>query len=369
VIDSFFGGILAQAADAGAPAAAGGSDLGSSLAEGIIGQLPWLLIFVIFFILPAVMRSQRNASIERAFARIQKKRKSRLIALVHRDEPMGFLGIPMLRYIDMNDAEDILEAIRRTPANQPLEIVLHTPGGLVLSSLQIARAIKAHKGKKTVYVPHYAMSGGTLIALAADEIVLNRHAVLGPIDPQIGGLPAASILRVAQTKSADAVDDYTLVLADLSRKAIDQLEAAAKELLAGTVSPNAAANIAELLSSGRWTHDYPIEADEAREIGLNVRTEVPGDIMELISLFPATVRRTGAKWLDSASALFSRPKRAAPRIDRHIAEATPFTGYQPGPGARSFSYGPWDPRDLRPQGSDPGPGYRDLREDRSIRRR
>lgn len=360
--------MLAQAAEASAPPASGG--LGASLAEGIIGQLPWLLIFLVFFILPAYMRSQRNAYIERTFARIQKKRKSRLIALVHRDEPMGFLGIPMLRYIDMNDAEDILEAIRRTPANQPLEIILHTPGGLVLSSLQIARAIKAHKGKKTVYVPNYAMSGGTLISLAADEIVLNRHAVLGPIDPQIGGLPAASILRVAQMKSADAVDDYTLVLADLSRKAIDQLEAAAKELLEGTVSPNAAANIAQLLSSGRWTHDYPIEAEEAREIGLNVRNEVPSDIMELMALFPSSLRRaTGAKWLDSARALFGRKDQPAPRKMSQIAEATPFTGYQPGPGARSFSYGPWDPRDLRPQGSEPGPGYRDLREDRSIRRR
>lgn len=367
MIDQIFGDFLAQASDtaSAAPAAAaasGAADIGSSLAEGIVGQLPWLFIFFLFFLLPAYMRSQKNAFIERTFARIQRKRKSRLIALVHRDEPMGFLGIPMLRYIDMNDAEDILEAIRRTPANQPLEIVLHTPGGLVLSSLQIARAIKAHKGKKTVYVPHYAMSGGTLIALAADEIVLNRHAVLGPIDPQIGGLPAASILKVAQTKSADAVDDYTLVLADLSQKAIDQLEAAAKELLAGTVSPNAAANIAQLLSSGRWTHDYPIEADMAREIGLNVRTEVPTDIMELIALFPASVRQTSAKWFDSAKTFF-RPK------ERPTADATPFTGYQPGPGARSFSYGPWDPRDLRPQGNDPGPGYRDLREDRSIRRR
>jgi ClpP class serine protease len=360
------GQFLVQAAETAAPAAAeapASGGVGASLVEGLMGQLPWLIFFLLFLVVPAYARSQRNAFIEKTFARIQRKRKSRLIALVHRDEPMGFLGIPMLRYIDMNDAEDILEAIRRTPANQPLEIVLHTPGGLVLSSLQIARAIKSHKGKKTVYVPHFAMSGGTLIALAADEIVLNKHAVLGPIDPQIGGLPAASILKVAQTKSADAVDDYTLVLADLSQKAIDQLESAAKELLQGTVSPNAAANIAQLLSSGRWTHDYPIEAAEAREIGLNVKSEVPADIMELIGLFPNAVRRsTSAKWIDTARAWLPRKQRA-------IAESHPFTGYQPGPGARSFSYGPWDPRDLRPQGTEPGPGYRDLREDRSIRRR
>jgi ClpP class serine protease len=338
--------------------------------EGLGDILPFLFLIVFFFVLPSIARSQRNALIERTFSRIQKKRRSRIIALVHRDEPMGFLGIPMLRYIDLNDAEDVLEAIRRTPPNQPLELVLHTPGGLVLSSLQIARAVKAHKGRKTVFVPHFAMSGGTLIALAADEIVLNKHAVLGPIDPQIGGIPAASILKVAQTKSADATDDYTLVLADLSQKAIDQLEAAAKELLEGTVSPNAASNIAQLLSSGRWTHDYPIEAGEAREIGLNVSTEVPRDLMDLMALFPSALRRnSGVKWFDSARALFGWKAPARPEKQPALAEATPFTGYQPGPGARSFSYGPWDPRDFRPRHSNLGPGPGDLRDDRSVKRK
>jgi ClpP class serine protease len=333
--------------------------------ESLANQLPFLLLLLFLFIIPAMMRSQRNAEIERRFKQIQRKRRSRIIAIVHRDEPMGFLGIPMLRYIDLNDAEDVLEAIRRTPANQPLELILHTPGGLVLPAVQIARAIKAHKGRKTVFVPHYAMSGGTLIALAADEIVLSRHAVLGPIDPQIGGLPAASILRVAKAKSPDATDDYTLVLADLGAMAIDQLESVARELLTGTVSPNAAQSIAQLLSSGRWTHDYPIEANAAREIGLNVSTDMPNDVMELMALFPSSLRRSsGVKWFDSAKALIGMKGRtveaakAAP-----VAESVPFTGYQPGPGARSFSYGPWDPRDLRPHG-EPGPGPRDVRRPR-----
>jgi ClpP class serine protease len=331
--------------------------------DELIGQLPFILFFLLLFVLPAYLRAQRNAEIERRFARIQKKRRARIIAIVHRLEPMGFLGIANLRYIDLNDAEEVLEAIRRTPPNQPLELVLHTPGGLVLPALQIARAVKAHKGRKTVFVPHYAMSGGTLIALAADEIVLNRHAVLGPIDPQIGGIPAASILRVAQKKSPDATDDYTLVLADLGEKAIDQLEAAAKELLAGTVSPNAAASIAQLLSSGQWTHDYPIDAAKAREIGLNVSTDFPNDIAELMALFPETVRRNpSVRWFDSARALLRRQPKPT-------TENVPLTGYQPGPGARSFSYGPWNPADLLPRHGDPGPGPRDLREDRSVRRR
>jgi len=125
------------------------------------------LLILLFIFSRNLANQQRHAELVNKFTKVQKKRKSRIIAIVHRQEPMGLLGIPMLRYIDLNDAEDVLEAIRKTPPGKPLEFILHTPGGLVLPAVQIARAIKAHPGKKTVFVPHYAMSGGTLIALAA----------------------------------------------------------------------------------------------------------------------------------------------------------------------------------------------------------
>ena len=306
--------------------------------EGLWGVLPILLI-LLFIFSRQWAASQRHAQLVSAFSRLQKKRKSRIIALVHRQEPMGLLGIPMLRYIDLNDAEDVLEAIRRTPTNKPLEIVLHTPGGLVMPALQIARAIKAHPARTTVFVPHYAMSGGTLLALAADEIVLSQHAVLGPIDPQIGGLPAASVLRVAQEKPIQNTEDYTLVLADVGAMAITQLQKAARELLTGTVSDNAAVAVAEQLSSGRWTHDYPIHYNEARELGLNVSRDMPQEIMDLMALFPDTVRRqSNVKYVaDEAKA---RGEAANPH-------RVTMTGYAPQEGARSFSFGPWNPKELQ----------------------
>ncbi len=311
--------------------------------EGLWGLLPILLI-LLFIFSRQWAASQRHAQLVNAFSRLQKKRKSRIIALVHRQEPMGLLGIPMLRYIDLNDAEDVLEAIRRTPPNKPLEMVLHTPGGLVLPALQIARALKAHPARTTIFVPHYAMSGGTLLALAADEIVLSQHAVLGPIDPQIGGLPAASVLRVAQEKPIQNTEDYTLVLADVGAMAITQLQKAARELLTGTVSDNAAVAVAEQLSSGRWTHDYPIHYGEARELGLNVSLDMPQDIMDLMALFPDTIRRqSGVKYVaDEAKA---RGEAANPH-------RVTMTGYAPQEGARSFSFGPWNPKDLKREARD-----------------
>ncbi len=335
--------------------------------DELIGALPFIFFIVFFLLLPAMARRSRAAELERRFAAIQRKRKSRVIAIVHRQEPMGLLGIPQLRYIDLNDAEDVLEAIRTTPANTPIDLVLHTPGGLVLPALQIARALKAHPAKTTVYVPHFAMSGGTLIAMAAKEIVLNKHAVLGPIDPQIGGIPAASLLRLRSEKSPDSTDDYTIVLADVGKMAIDQLKRAARELLKGTVSDNAATNVAEQLATGRWTHDYPIEAGEAREIGLNVSTNMPADITELMALFPSRLSKANVSFVAPNAGLFGlfRRRQAAPPPEMRgtppMNERTPFTGYEPGPGARSFSYGPWNAKDLKDQ-LPPGPSANDLAE-------
>jgi hypothetical protein len=103
-----------------------------------------------------------------------------VITLIHRQETFSFLGLPLVRHIDIDDDESVLHAIRDTPRGRPIEIILHTPGGLVLAAGQIAIALADHDGPVTAAVPHYAMSGGTLIAMAADEIVMEGHAALGP---------------------------------------------------------------------------------------------------------------------------------------------------------------------------------------------
>jgi ClpP class serine protease len=204
---------------------------------------------------------------------------------------MSFLGFPVLRYIDVNDSEEVLRAIQLTDPNVPLDIVLHTPGGLVLASLQIARAIHMHKGKVTAFVPHHAMSGGTLIALAASEIVMSEYAVLGPVDPQLGQNPATSILRAVAKKPIAEVDDQTLIYADQAEKAIVQLRESVHELLVDKVSPAKAEEVSRLLSEGNWTHDHPITFERAKSFGLPVRTDMPADVLNLMSLYPQPVRR------------------------------------------------------------------------------
>ena len=88
-------------------------------------------------------------------------------------------------------------------------------------------------------VPHYAMSGGTMLALAADEIVMDDNAVLGPVDPQIGQWPAASIIVAAERKPIERVNDETLMLADISRKAQVQVKEFVHERAARRLSRGA----------------------------------------------------------------------------------------------------------------------------------
>jgi ClpP class serine protease len=258
-----------------------------------IGDLFWL--FFIFTALQPMLRQRMLEAMRvRKISQLETQRNSRVILLVHRQETMRLLGFPVARYIDINDSEEVLRAIQMTDDDVPLDLILHTPGGLVLAALQIAKAVRDHKSKVTVFVPHYAMSGGTLIALAADEIVMCTHSVLGPIDPQLGQSPAASLIKVVEEKPMARIDDQTLILADVGRKAIWQLKQSASELLQRHLGPEQAQALAEKLTTGTWTHDYPIWASTARELGLTVNTDMPKDVLELMKLYPQPTRTQSA---------------------------------------------------------------------------
>jgi len=252
-------------------------------------------LFWIFFMLaalqPALRQRMLEAARQRLIAKIERDRASRVIALVHRQETMSLLGFPVFRYIDINDSEEILRAVDMTDPNIPIDLILHTPGGLVLAATQIARAIQKRPGKVTVFVPHYAMSGGTLIALAADEIVMCPHAVLGPVDPQLGPKPAASVVKVLEKKPIEKIDDETIILADQGEKAIRQVRQTVRSLLTDHMGQEQAERIAAKLSEGTWTHDFPITIDAARELGLPVSDKMPPDILKLMALYPQPVRR------------------------------------------------------------------------------
>ena len=258
----------------------------------------------IFFIFVALMALQpllmgRWYALRRAQAirAIEKEHGTRVITMIHRQEKRSLFGFAVSRHIDLEDAQTVIAAIKETPDDTPIDLIIHTPGGLVLAAMQIARAVEAHPAKVTAYVPVYAMSGGTLIALAADEIVMGEFSVLGPIDPQILGLPAASIVRARNSKPIADVFDLTLVLADVGEKAVAQVKQGAVELMTPRLDQSAAEAIAEKLAGGYWTHDYALTANEARALGLPVKVGMPLQVMEFMKLYPQPIRQSGVEYL------------------------------------------------------------------------
>jgi ClpP class serine protease len=269
-------------------------------------SLLWLY-FILASLQPALARQWLMAARRRALHGISRERDATVITLIHRQESMSLFGIPLVRYIDIDDAESVLRAIRETPSERPIEMILHTPGGLVVAARQIASALADHNGRVTAVVPHYAMSGGTLISLAADEIILEGHASLGPVDPQLGEYPAASLVAVSERPGDH--EDKTLIMADVGRKAIAQVEGFATRLLARHMDPEQASRTAHVLSSGVWTHDHPLQAAELQLLGLPVKVGVPEPERELMELYPQPRGRTPAVEYSAPSRVPGLPSR------------------------------------------------------------
>jgi len=255
-----------------------------------LSEIMWILFLMMAF-LPVLKQQRLEIMRVRLIRKIEISRKSRLITLIHRQELLSLLGIPLSKYINIEDSEAILRAIRLTPDDMPIDLLLHTPGGLVLASEQIARALQKHPAKVTVFVPHYAMSGGTMISLAADEIAMDDNAVLGPVDPQLGEFPAVSILDVLRQKDKNEIDDRTMMMAEMASKAMTQVRDFVYYLLEDKMEKASAKVLAELLTSGNWTHDYPIDSDQLKKMGLPVKVGLVEDIYSLMDLYPQPAQR------------------------------------------------------------------------------
>jgi len=251
-----------------------------------LSSLFWILFLGGSMFMPFFRQKRLEAMRLALMRKMQRDRGSRVITLIHRQESVSFLGIPISRYINIEDSEQVLRAIRQTDDDTPIDLIVHTPGGLVLAAEQIALALVRHKAKVTVFVPHYAMSGGTLLALAADEIVMDENAVLGPVDPQIGSYPAASILSVLERKPIEAIDDETLILADIAKKAANQVRETVFNILKENLPEERAEELADFFTRGYFTHDYPLSATKLKALGLPVSFDMPQEVYQLMELCP-----------------------------------------------------------------------------------
>jgi hypothetical protein len=109
----------------------------------------------------------------------------------------GVQGVPATEFsLSDTDKNGFMATIHRLDRKKGLDLLLHTPGGSIAATESLVTYLRAMFGNNIrALVPQIASSAGTMVALSCREIILGEHSSLGPIDPQIGGLPAHGVIE------------------------------------------------------------------------------------------------------------------------------------------------------------------------------
>lgn len=205
---------------------------------------------------------------------IEQERGTKVITLIHRKEPWGEEG-PVIE-----ESERILTQLRELAPDKPVDLILHTTGASKFAAHMISMALKFRKSKVTVIVPYYALANGTLLALAGEEILMEKYSILGTVEPQFGDMPAASVMSVKTRIPAEMVSDFMILLADRARMETDNAKGFVKWLLNDRMDYDQLERVAAFLVGGGVTTSTPITLDVVRAMGLKVG-QVPEKVYEL----------------------------------------------------------------------------------------
>jgi ClpP class serine protease len=249
--------------------------------------IDWLSVLFILLLLPFAWQWLRDVAAHvqllGLIRGLERSRGSKVVVLIHKEQKSRLFGMTRPAMIDLGSADRLLDELRKAPVDKPVDVILHTPGGIVIAAEQIAQALAARCGRVTAFVPLHALSGGTLVAIAADEIAMDKNAVLGRIDPQLLYFPAQSIKKVVDAKGEEKASEPAIILGDMARKALVQVQDFARHVLAQKgYSKTTAEHITEELISDKLLHDAPVFLAEASGWGLHVTPKVPEAVYQIV---------------------------------------------------------------------------------------
>ncbi|HQU46657.1 MAG TPA: hypothetical protein PK867_27875 [Pirellulales bacterium] len=228
--------------------------------------------------------------------------------LADRDDPCQSID----RYVVREFFHSRLSILRE---GEPIALVVYSPGGSARYAYELAMLLRRHCGGFVAVVPRYAKSAATLLTLGADEILMNVHAELGPLDAQIYDpehqeehRPALDEVQALEELSAFALRVFDEMMprliggsdlrtsslmpvagefvARLAAPLFDKIDVVrytqvarqlkigeeyAKRLLEKTYGPDAE-RISRWLTRQYPEHGFPIYSEELREIGLRIGT-------------------------------------------------------------------------------------------------
>tara|TARA_R110002124_G_scaffold98852_4_gene244502 strand:- start:496 stop:1518 length:1023 start_codon:yes stop_codon:yes gene_type:complete len=320
----------------------------------VIGAGMAALIVVLLIVIVRMLTSRHQlASDEDQLARLRRKRAAAyqeakedyrrfrskfeksntlLIELIH-DLGDGFIGRDSApQQIVFDEAFEAIALIRQANPRSKIVIVLHTLGGYARPAHMIALAIKEHLRKAKhnsrrdphviAYVPYVAMSGGAMIALAAEKVAMDPTASLGPIDTIYGGFPTEAYRDLLEQKGPLATQDLVVMLAHEAEKYDRYADRVAREIVhenhkSEDKDPDF---LADYLSSGKLSHSEAISPGAARKLGMNVATKIPSEIYGLVD---ARIRmiHTRLEYEERRTASGDNPSGEGEEADKAIERA------------------------------------------------
>ncbi len=221
-----------------------------------IGLLHLITFFgIAMFLSPMIQLLGVAARRARLRRRIARARGTNVVDVVHHMETVAVFGVPLVHWVSVPLTRETARTVTQAPTAQPLDLVVHVPAGIALGAEAVCRALLPHTGKVTLIVPQYALSGALLLALAADEILMDEEAALGALDLRVDGRAAAGIL-LERTRSPRARQLLQPFPAD-------------------------------------WKRDRVLNAEDLRELGFSVNTDLPPDLRRYPSRCSGSHRKSG----------------------------------------------------------------------------
>ena len=127
----------------------------------------------------------------------------------------GFLNNNTNPDISINDKDmtGFMTAIHKLDKSKGLDLILHTPGGDVAATEAIGNYLmEIFEGDIRVIVPQMAMSGGTMLSCISKEIIMGKHSSIGPIDPQLRGIPCYGVIQEFEMAKEDIAKNRDNIL-------------------------------------------------------------------------------------------------------------------------------------------------------------
>lgn len=170
-----------------------------------------------------------------------------------------------------------------------IDIVIHTSGGNANMALAMAEIIHSHPGNVRCYIPNYAMSAGTIIALACNEVILGRNAFIGPIDVQIsqnimmGTASYPALARLTREKPAERIEDVTFLSCYSGETYTQNFRRLYERILLKNYTQDEVGHVLDYLSMGDKPHGFMISCRTARENGIKLsEQEIPAEVYAMI---------------------------------------------------------------------------------------